>query len=243
VNGDAALVQERLHGRARSEPEELQRLVLGRDERELDVAKSSRGQMVGRQQGELVDRQRPHRSPWDDERDLPHLAVLGFVEQSSHLPDVGRASEGERARDRRNGHRSAGEEKHVVRVSCAGRGLRHVTTGVDRSHGPRDERRADRGSELRQLEVSGLAEPKRLGDCERAVPEVRLGGEQLDGDSILGERSQRERRLEGGHPAACDKDGDRLGAIHVAHSYLSASAGRMRDARTAGPSVVASETM
>ena len=53
-NGDPSLGQELAHGLARWRPEQLQRLVLGGNYRELDVPSPTRLQVRGCQKGQLV---------------------------------------------------------------------------------------------------------------------------------------------------------------------------------------------
>jgi hypothetical protein len=62
--------------------------------------------------------------------------------------------------------------------------------------------------------VPYLAHGKRLGNRERPVPEVRLGSEELDGDTILRERTQRQRGFESGDASTGDQDVRSVAAIH-----------------------------
>jgi hypothetical protein len=59
----------------------------------------------------------------------------------------------------------------------------------------------DRG----ELEPVHVGDPERLGDGERPVPELRLRGEQLDLDALLGVAPDREQRLQSRYSAACDQ--------------------------------------
>jgi len=65
-----------------------------------------------------------------------------------------------------------------------------------------------------EIERMHLAQPKRLPDRERAVPELRLGREQLDRDEPLCQPAEREQRFERCHASAGDYDAKRL-AAHV----------------------------
>ena len=85
LNGDSPLLQQLPHRLASGAPEQLQRLLLRRDERELDVVEPALGEVGRGHQRELVDRQRPDRSPWDDEGDPLHLARDDLLEQLADL--------------------------------------------------------------------------------------------------------------------------------------------------------------
>lgn len=56
MDGDAVRLEQLSHGGDRREPEQLQRLVLGRGERKLDIAEPARRQIRGRQESELLRR-------------------------------------------------------------------------------------------------------------------------------------------------------------------------------------------
>src|SRR5262249_27896391 len=60
-----------------------------------------------------------------------------------------------------------------------------------------------------------LARVERLGDRERAVPEIRLRGEQLELDELACERTEGEQRLETGHASPGDEDAKRPGCTRT----------------------------
>jgi hypothetical protein len=198
VQLDPACVELLPHGRARGLPEELERLLLGRHERDLHVAR-------GRQERELVRRQRPARAPRDDERDPPHGAGVDLGQQRAELLRVRRSAEGQRARHRRRGNRAVREEEDVVGHRPARHRARDPAHRVGRPQRAERQPRSRRRGEVAEVEVPRLAEPERLRDGERAVPEVRLGSEQLNVDAPVREGAQRERGLERGHAAAGDQ--------------------------------------
>lgn len=79
----------------------------------------------------------------------------------------------------------------------------------------------DRKRQAVQLEVPDLAELEGRGNSERAVPEARFGGEQLDAHAIRGKVPKRQRRLKGGYPASGDEDPGLAVAIHRPSRVLS----------------------
>ena len=70
---------------------------------------------------------------------------------------------------------------------------------------PIREFRSRCGRELGELEPAHLSQRERLRDREGAVPEVGLGCEQLDLQTILAHGTKRERRLECGDASAGDQ--------------------------------------
>jgi hypothetical protein len=60
-----------------------------------------------------------------------------------------------------------------------------------------------------QAEALHLRDTKRLRDGKRAIREVSLGRDDVDRDAVLGERPQRERRFQTGHPTARDEHAKR----------------------------------
>ena len=159
-----------------------------------------------RQQRELVEGQRPGRRRGDGERDRADAAALGLGEQASEGVAVGGAAKGEHTGKRWPGQGAARDRERVVGDLRAVAGPSQVGVGVDR--GELAEGEAGRGGlgDRGELEVMGAAGVERLGDRERAVPELGLGCEQLEVDQVAGERSQREQRLQPGHAAAGDQN-------------------------------------
>ena len=141
-----------------------------------------------------------------DERDAAHVPALDLLEQLAHEGRVGRAAEGQRARHRRLGHGPAGEKQRVVAEDGVTSRPRLAAVDVDtRERSERDEG-PDAVRQLPEVEVAHLAEVEGLRDCDRAVPEARLGREQLDAEPALSELAQRESGFERRDPAAGDED-------------------------------------
>ena len=67
-----------------------------------------------------------------------------------------------------------------------------------------------------KLEPPHLAEPERLGDRERPVPEVGLRSEEFDCDAVPGQRAQGERRLQRRDAASGDQDVCSVTLLHLA---------------------------
>jgi len=59
--------------------------------------------------------------------------------------------------------------------------------------------------DVAQIETVDAAEAERFGHGQWAVPELRLGSQQLDRDSLLGMTLEREQSLEAGDAAARDQ--------------------------------------
>jgi hypothetical protein len=115
LKGDSPLLQQLPHRLAPRPPEQLQRRLLWGDEYQLDVSEFALGEVGRGHQGELVDRQRPDRSPGDDESDPPDLTGEDLLEQRAHALGVGWAAEGQGAGDGRCWAGSAGHQQNVVR--------------------------------------------------------------------------------------------------------------------------------
>ena len=183
------------HRLASRAPEQLHRLLLRRDERELDGVEPALGEVGRRHQRELVDRQRPDGSPRHDESDPPHLTGDDLLEQRAHALGVRRAAEGQGAGDRRGRDGSAGDKQDVVRNRATSGGPGQPASGVDAGQCPRREGRTGGRSELGQVEVPHLAEVERLGDGKRPVPKFRLGRQHLDADATFPQLPQGQRGL------------------------------------------------
>ena len=126
---DVAFLQQLADRRATRAPEELERTLLGRDERELDALDLIGAEMRCGQQRELVQRQRPDRTRGHDERDSTYLARSDLFEERADLVRVGRAAKGQCARNGR-GRDGADRDEQVVVVNRANRSLR-LRAGVD----------------------------------------------------------------------------------------------------------------
>jgi hypothetical protein len=57
--------------------------------------------------------------------------------------------------------------------------------------------------------MGGVAEAEGLGDLQRSVDEVRLGGEQRHADAVARQLAEGNERLERGDAAAGDHDARR----------------------------------
>ena len=65
---------------------------------------------------------------------------------------------------------------------------------------------AEVADDLGERVVGGVAEAEGLGDFQRSVHEVRLGGEQRHADAVARQLAEGDERLEGGDAAAGDHD-------------------------------------
>ena len=201
---NAGFVEQRADGVARALAEQLERLELRRHDPHLDPVLPGRLEVGRSHQRELVGGQRPGRAPRHGERERGDLATVELGEQRTHPVAVGGATERQRAGDRRVRHRAAGDEQRVVPED--GARLRAGLAAVDVDCRERAERqaRAEARRELSQVEMPHGAEAERLGHGYRAVPEARLGREELHADKALAELAQGQRRLQRRDAAARD---------------------------------------
>jgi hypothetical protein len=97
LDGDPPLLEQLAHRLASRAAEQLQRLVLRGDERQLDVVELALGEVGRGHQGELVDRQRPDGSPGHDEGDPSRPTGDDLPEEVADSLGVRRAAEGQGA--------------------------------------------------------------------------------------------------------------------------------------------------
>ena len=126
----AAFVEQLANRVAALASEELERLFLGRDERELDSLDLVGAEMGRGHQRQLVERQRPDRAPGHGEGDPAHVAGDDLLEQGAELLRVRGAAEGQRARNSLGRNGADGDEQGVV-GNLADGGLRLVARRID----------------------------------------------------------------------------------------------------------------
>ena len=78
--------------------------------------------------------------------------------------------------------------------------------GIDLFERAAHELGAEVADDAGERMVGGVAEAEGLGDRQRSVDEVRLGGEQRHADAVARELAESDQRLEGGDAAAGDHD-------------------------------------
>ena len=136
--------------------------------------------VLGGQQRELVERQRPGRRGRAGRRPRADAPGVELGEQPGEGADVARAGEGQRARDGDVGRGADGDEQRVVVERVAA----HVRTRRLRRGRPPRAGRAAGGARGRRRCGRGrsAARPaaERLGDRALALDEVGVGLEQLD---------------------------------------------------------------
>ena len=196
VQADAPSGEDRRDRVARLSPEQLERGDLGSDDRELDAGDLALGDPRRRHERELVRRKAPDGTGGDGEEDMAHRAGLDLAQELGDDRRVRRSAEGERAAHARRRPRADGDEQRRIGDGPSRRRVREVACGIDRDELAEREGRAQLLREISEVEMADVAEAERLRDRERPVPELRLGGEQLDADAPLRELPERERRLE-----------------------------------------------
>ena len=202
---DPALFEERFDRRARGRAEELERLLLGRDDRELDALDAVGSEPPRGHEHELVERERPDGAPGSGEDDAADVTGGELVEERPDPIRVGRPAKRQRARDRLRRLGADRDQQRVVRHR-ADRRLGLAAAGVHALERAENEGRAGGRCQGSELEALRLAQLERLGDGQRPVPEVRLGPDQLDVEPLLCERIQCENGLECRHTAAGYQD-------------------------------------
>ena len=96
-------------------PEQLQRRLLGRHEREVDVVDARARDVAGRDDRQLVERQAPRRACRDDERDALRVAVLEVGDQPGQRLGSALRAERDRVVGDRLARGSDGDQQGVVR--------------------------------------------------------------------------------------------------------------------------------
>ena len=116
MEGHAGLAQDCADGGARAASENRERLLLGRDQAQLDLGTIVRGALGRRHQGQVVQRQRPARPGRLDECHLLDPALAQLVEQQPVVGSVATAAVGEDSLGVPLAlrTRAQGEHKHVV---------------------------------------------------------------------------------------------------------------------------------
>ena len=189
----------------RLDPEDPQRRVLRSDQVQLRV-EAGLVRALGGQQRELVDRQAPGDAGRDHERDPPRIAALDVLHDAVHGIGVVRAPEGGRARERRLGARAERDQQRVVaQLTPTGR-LHGVRLGVHGLQAVDDTLEVKVARDRVERVAAGDRERERVGDADRPVRELVVGGEQRDGDALAGEIAQREGGFQAGRAGAGDQD-------------------------------------
>lgn len=158
------------------------------------------------QQGEFVERQRPADTGRKGEGDLPELPCERLFEKRGEREPVLRAAEGECAGHRFERPGAERKQKHVVPEHGTIHGAERVLVGVDPRHASLAQARSSRLDERPERKPPHLADPERLRDRQGVVRKVGFRGDELDQEPVLGERAQRQCRLERRDAAAGDQN-------------------------------------
>ena len=218
----AAGGEQRLHGVGGGRTEQLERLLLGRDQRDLDVAGTVLAQVARRSSARART-----------------AAAATFAQRASaSATDLARPVIRSSSRPRRTG--TSPRPRKVKAPGNGARGTAPVAT-TRRRTGSFARRRSRRsgsrastsasvpctsssaaliGEDLGQVVHARLRAVERLGDGHRTVDELPLGRQQGDVDQMAGELSQRQQRLESGDAASGDHDMNALARAHDAQPRL-----------------------
>src|SRR5207344_663081 len=158
---------------ARRRSEELERLGLWRDERELDVLDAAASEVGCGVKRQLVCGQGPHRAPGNDERHRTYVPACDLLEQVFDELDVRWAAERQSAGDGRKRQRAARHEQHVVGDLGVLLRVGDMSPLVDAGQTSEREARSDLTCQSVELEAHDFADLERRSDGERLVPEVR----------------------------------------------------------------------
>ena len=199
------LGEESFDGPACSRSEKGERARFGRDEDERNLA-SFPLELRRRQEREFVQRERPHDPGRDHENEALVLARLHFVEESSEPPHVRAAAKGQGSGDGDFRAGAAGEDDGVVANALPARQLGDVRFHVHSAQVPGRELGAGDASQVGELPAEDRRPAEGLGDSERPVEEVVLGGDEFDIDELTGELAQGEHGLEAGNASSADED-------------------------------------
>ena len=142
---DAPLVEQRLDCVATAAAEDLEGPFVRRHQRQVDALNSVGAEPGARHQRELVERQRPGRTPGNGESQAPCSPGGKVLEDGTDPVRVGGTAEGQRTGHRFHRQRSRGDEQDVVR-DRADRRPRLVPGGVDALQGAEREGGADPGA-------------------------------------------------------------------------------------------------
>ena len=175
--------------------EQLKRPGLRSHELELDVC-ARVGEVDRRQQGQLVQGQRPRDPGRHGEHQSPDASFCRVAQDLAEGSLVSRAAERHGSGNGRHGSSTERKQEEVIRELVPSRGLDCLPCGMHGSNGRCRQIGAGLLGQLAYREAPGLPDAERRGDGERAVHEVRIGRDKLDRDPILGQRPERKRRFE-----------------------------------------------
>ena len=190
---DPAGCEQRLDGLGRGRTEQLERLLLGRYQRDLDVAGTVLVQVTRGHERELVQRQRPHSLRGKRERHRLGLAGDQVVQQTAQDRYVTTAAEGEGPGKRRPGHRTGSDHEDVERNPSPVVGHGDPAADFDvGQHAVHELSASLLREDLGQVVHARFPAVERFGDGHRTVDELPLTRQQGDVDKTTGEFSQRQ---------------------------------------------------
>ena len=182
-------------GFAGSVTEQLERPGLRGHELERDLH-ARVGEVNGRQQCELVERQRPGDAGRHRERQPLHASFPRVAQDLAEGRFVARATERDRAGNGRHRPSAEREQEQVVRELFSRCGLDGLLGGMHRPNGSLLQLGAGLVDQAAEREAPSFSEAERRGHGEGAVHELRVRRDDLDRDPILGHRSESERCFE-----------------------------------------------
>ena len=184
----------------------LERSLLRRDDGDLRARGTFTTGVLGRQERELVERQRPGRPAGKSEGHVSDEAAVDVLQQASDERHVHLAAERERAGNRLAGSRARCDEEDVVVKARVATRPDLVGVRVDGCEGPAPMRGAAAPCQARQIEAEHLADAEGLADGEGPVVEVEIRGDELDVDELAGRLPQGHHGFESGDAAPGDQN-------------------------------------
>ena len=204
---DAVTRKEAFYRRGRNGSEQLERLVLGRDQRYPRIEHPLSAQLCGGHQRDLVQRDGPDLLRRQDERDRFRAADRAIVDHTADIGDIPAAAEYVGAAERCAHQRPRCDDERVIAQSLTGAGQERMLLRKHRVERIPDAAQAGGvGHEPRDVVASCLPATERFRDRHRPVQELALGRQQRDLRHMTGEGVQREQRLEPRDAAAGDHD-------------------------------------
>ena len=203
--------------------EHLEWRALVGDQRPLHLPAPQRRRVCGREQRELVQRQRPAGLGVQSEGHAAHVAAAHLLEQLAERPHVGRSAERERTVHRLHRRGAHGQQQRVVAQRAPTLGVQPVALRLHGGDAVTKVVGAVGGGQVAHVDPSRMGEAEGLGHRQRAVGEVALGLEQLHVHARSGQPVERQQRLEPGHAAAGYEHAQ--GALALAPDHLEAHLG------------------
>ena len=218
VELDTTNLEKLSEGVARLGPEEGQRPFFGSHEEDIHAPSSMISEVLGRQERELVQGERPGDRRRHCEDDTAELAFGCPVKEAGQRRAILLSAKGQRTGDgfarlgAQGKHEGVEGDRVVVLELC------NVVEHVDLRDRASSELGAGRGNQLGKREAAHLTNPERFSYSQGSVRELFLGGDELNRHRTLGQRTQRQGGLECRDTCARNYDPKRHDLSHRPYS-------------------------